>query len=179
MGLAVGGTLQLPSPPWCTVLLEPSVQHRAGSVLCPGLPPPGSRRHRQRKPRVQPSCSAARLPCHVPGRSSCPSGCLVGSPLPSCLVIPSQRGHEKSTVQNSITAHAIGEEQFAASEHGLGFGFGLAMVDSLSLLPVLAAFPAHVEVYAVGQASHRWQPSLFHQIDLWGFFDLVLAHFAE
>lgn len=103
----------------------------------------------------------------------------MGSPLPSCLVVPHQRRCKKSTVQNIITAHVIGEEQFAASEHGLGFGFGLAMVDSLFLLPVLAAFPAHVEVYAIGQASRGQQPSIFHQMDLWGFFDLVCAHFAE
>lgn len=66
-------------------------------------------------------------------------------------------------MQSIITAHVAGKEQFAASEHRLGFDFGLAMVDSLPLLPVLAAFPVHVEAYAVG---HRQQPSLFHQIDL-------------
>lgn len=70
-------------------------------------------------------------------------------------------------MQSIITAHVAGKEHFAASEHRLGFDFGLAMVDSLPLLPVLAAFPVHVEAYAVGQASHRQQPSLFHQIDLW------------
>lgn len=119
----------------------------------------------------QPSYGAVRLLRHVPGPSFCPSGCLTGSPLPPCLVVPRQRGcnSSKSTLQNIITAHMAGKEQFAASEHRLGFDFGLAVVDSLSLLPVLAAFPAHVEAYAIGQASHRQKPSLFHQIDMWGF----------
>lgn len=80
----------------------------------------------------QPSCGAVRPPQRVPGPSFCPSGCLTGSPLPSCLVIPHQRGHNSNnnTVQNIVTAHVAGEEQFAASEDGLGFGFGLAMVEA-------------------------------------------------
>lgn len=64
------------------------------------------------------------------------------------------------TVQIILTAHVPGREEFAATEHRLGFDFGLAVVDSL------AAFPEHVEQSAIGQASHRQEPYLFHQIDL-------------
>lgn len=95
----------------------------------------------------QPGCRALRLlhSCWAPFSAPCP-------------VAPCQGGFNsnKSTVQNILTAHVPGREEFAASEHRLGFDFDLAVVDSL------AAFPEHVEGYAIGQASHRQQLDLLH-----------------
>lgn len=111
------------------------------------------------------------VPCAAAGGSAGEASALLCSeaaPAPAGplsaphLVTPCQRGlnSNNSTVQNVLPARVPGREKFASSEDGLGFDFGLAMVDSF------AAFPGDVEGYAIGQASHRQQPCLFHQIDL-------------
>lgn len=48
---------------------------------------------------------------------------------------PHHRGWDsnKSAVQNIITAHMTGNEQFAADEHSLGFDFGLTMMEMVFL----------------------------------------------
>lgn len=116
----------------------------------------------------QPSCSALRLLQHLPDPSFCPLGCLMSSPLPSCLVAACHRGcnSSKSTVQNCPRGW---EGAICCQWAQAGIWLWFSQVDTLSLLPVLALFPHVLKHMPWGRHHANSSPPYFTKLTC-GFF---------